>query len=110
MNTETAMTGFVAVAAIGAALFITSPANAQEVRHKDITYNHEELATQEGAQEVLDRIENAARRVCRPADFRPTARNNVLVRNCIDEAVANAVNTIASPKLDFALEERQQQG
>ena len=110
MNTESTLTGIVAAATMGAAIFIAAPANAQTVKSIEMSYTSAELETQEGAQEVLKRIEDSARRACRSSSERPTATAYRSGQECREAAVKAAVDAISAPTLDAAIKAKETRG
>lgn len=94
MQTESALTGVVAAAAIAATLFIAAPASAQTTRSVELNYNAAELETPEGVQNVLNRIKASASKVCRSSNERMTASAVAHYQACRTDAIEKAVEDI----------------
>jgi UrcA family protein len=63
-----------------------------------VSYSDLNLATEEGALTLYKRIVSAARQVC-PLDTGPNMRLVRQARECVNDAIARAVNDIQSPRL-----------
>ncbi|HTC52909.1 MAG TPA: UrcA family protein [Steroidobacteraceae bacterium] len=84
---------------MGVMVLATAPAPAV-VPGGDLAVNYADLDinTTAGAETLYERIRRAAVQVCPQVDFGDIERHAVAVR-CLNEAVAHAVNSIASPQL-----------
>ena len=103
MTTLKANTARLIAAALGATALFSAPALAQDVKSNEFKFSREQLATADGAEQVLKDIEAEARRVCSNGNVRLTATEYRQMKSCTQAAVANAVNQIASPQLDLSL-------
>ena len=110
MNTESTLTGIVAAATLGAAIFIAAPAHAQTVKSLEMDFTSAELETIEGAEKVLKRIEDSARKVCRSTGERPSASSARDYNECRETAINAAVKEISAPTLDAAIKAKETRG
>ena len=110
MNTESTFTGIVAAATMGAAIFIAAPANAQTVKNVEMNFTSAELETIEGAEKVLERIEDSARKVCRSSGQRLSASVAREYEACRQTAIKAAVEEISAPTLDAAIKAKETRG
>ena len=110
MTTFKANTARIIAAALGATALLGAPAFAQDVKSNEFKFSREQLSTSDGAEQVLKDIEAEARRVCSNGHVRLTATEFRQMKACTQATVANAVNQIASPQLDVAMQERNSNG
>lgn len=86
------------------ALLMAAGAAHAEVREPGsakITYSEQLLTTEHGAQIILDEIGSQIEQACEVRNIKARLRGAV-DRQCIDEFLASAVNTINSPNLTKA--------
>jgi UrcA family protein len=74
-----------------------------------VTYADLDISTPAGAEKLYERIRSAAAQVCPQVDFMETQRHAAAVR-CENAAVAQAVNSIASPQLAAVYAARSHHG
>lgn len=81
-------------------VMVLAAAQAPAAVRDDVAVNYADLdiSTTAGAEKLYERIRRAAEQVCPRVDFMDIQRHAVAVR-CQNEAVAHAVNSIASPQL-----------
>ncbi len=81
-------------------VMVLAAARAPAAMPGDVAVNYADLdiSTTAGAEKLYERIRLAAEQVCPAVDFMDLQRHRVAVR-CLNEAVAHAVNSIASPQL-----------
>jgi UrcA family protein len=92
--------GFGAIFCIVAIVGLAAPTRANELVGRDIavSYHDLEIDTEQGASQLLKRIELAANRICAPLDERRlTARANAM--RCQQEVTAYAVARVNHPML-----------
>jgi len=66
-----------------------------------VTYEVRSLGTEQGATQLLQRIEGAAQRICAPLDHgTPNSRNNA--KGCRQQVTAAAVSKVNHPMLQAA--------
>ena len=72
-----------------------APSSVGSIATKTVNFADLDISTADGAQALYERIETAARSVCRDADFK-------VVRDCRARAIADAVKGVGSPLLSAA--------
>jgi UrcA family protein len=74
---------------------LAAPSSVGSTATKTVKFADLDISTADGAQALYERIETAARSVCRDADFK-------VVRDCRARAIADAVKGVGSPLLSAA--------
>ena len=101
------MSKLVFASAAAFAIVAASSAHAELPRlmmvSQTITYDTASLATPDGAQAVLRRIERAALRACSPRSNSPVEQPvSPMIMRCRAQAVANAVEALGAPLVTAA--------
>jgi UrcA family protein len=92
----------VAAALMGAMVLgaTAAPASAQQFVGPDVVVGYADLdiTTVAGAEQLFARIQQAAARVCPPADNQPLVQYMAALR-CRNEVLARAVSSVGSPQV-----------
>ncbi|TAJ93941.1 MAG: UrcA family protein [Gammaproteobacteria bacterium] len=107
MNTITKTTLSVAVLAFGCMLAPTLHAK-DSVPGRTISYADLDMDTQDGAQALYNRVNKAARKVCKVMYPPYSLTGGVQHKQCVADLVEGAVNEVGKPVLTAIHEERTQ--
>lgn len=94
-------------AATAALALAAAPAFAGEHKPRSIAIDVSgyDLNSEAGIDAVYSKIKTAAKRVCR-APGRPTLAEQVVLRNCVEQSIVNAIESMDSPQLKQAFAKR----
>jgi UrcA family protein len=95
---------FIALAT-AAGVLIASSANAETYEAR-IAYGDLDLASEAGADALLDRVDAAAREVCEHSSARISLQESRAVRECVRDFTARAVAQLDHPKVGARFAER----
>lgn len=90
------------ITAIAVAGLIAMPSHAGATdapKQKEVSIAGYDLTTDEGAEMVLIKIEQAAERVCDFSTSRRDLKSVQFEKKCVAEAVANAVTALDAPRV-----------
>ncbi|MEO0882109.1 MAG: UrcA family protein [Pseudomonadota bacterium] len=97
-----------AIATIAIASFALSPAAFATDRFEvEFTYTPAEVATEEGAEATYNELEAMIETECAPKPYPRSISERSINEDCVDDALADAVDQIDQPELNRVHKERR---
>ncbi|MFC7291197.1 UrcA family protein [Hirschia litorea] len=99
-NLTSTITAAAFIATSVAVIGLTAPiASAQDAVAFEFNYSVDELQTEAGTQQVLDRLETSAKRACDTGNRRLTLSDMRVKNACVSTVMHNAMEEISAPAL-----------